>query len=395
MATLIEVSDPADPRLADYRDLRDVELRKHLEAEHGLFLAEGEKVVRRAVEGGFAPRSFLMAPRWLEGLAGILDRSEAPCYVVSEALAEEVTGFHVHRGALASLERRTLPPVEDVLASGRRGAGRSRLAVLEGLVDHGNVGSVFRNAAAAVYGMCAFAGGLPRSERPSVGMTMLGQTTPGAMVIAERLESAGYEPIIFHANGIGGPAMDSFATDGLLAGVIDLTLSEPANSIFDGIHATSPERMRAAVRAGLPLVVVPGAADFFNQGPLDSVPERWRDRPSYKHNPVATLVRVQRAEMVRLAHDIAERVNPATAPTAVIVPTRGLSLIGIPGGPIEDRDADEALAAELGRALAPHIRYEVVEDAVNSAAFANHVADVFLELLSASRAARDAPAVAG
>ncbi len=109
MATLHEISDPADPRLADYRDLRDVQMRKHLEAEHGLFLAEGEKVVRRAVEAGFTPRSFLMAPRWLDGLADVLGTTDAPCYVMSEALAEEVTGFHVHRGALASLERRPLP----------------------------------------------------------------------------------------------------------------------------------------------------------------------------------------------------------------------------------------------------------------------------------------------
>src|SRR5688572_12672296 len=101
MADLVELADAADPRLADYRDLRDVELRKHLEAEHGLFLAEGEKVVRRAVEAGYAPRSFLMAPRWLEGLGDVLDRCDAPCFVVSEELAEEVTGFHVHRGALA------------------------------------------------------------------------------------------------------------------------------------------------------------------------------------------------------------------------------------------------------------------------------------------------------
>ena len=72
---LVEIADPDDPRLADYRDLRDVELRKSLEAEHGLFLAEGEKVVRRAVEAGYAPRSFLMAPRWLDGLDDVLDRS--------------------------------------------------------------------------------------------------------------------------------------------------------------------------------------------------------------------------------------------------------------------------------------------------------------------------------
>ena len=109
MATLHEITDPTDPRLADYRDLRDVELRKHLEATHGLFIAEGDKVVRRAVEAGFTPRSFLMAARWLDGLDDVLSTTDAPCYVVSEALAEEVTGFHVHRGALASLERRPLP----------------------------------------------------------------------------------------------------------------------------------------------------------------------------------------------------------------------------------------------------------------------------------------------
>ncbi|MEV7429238.1 MULTISPECIES: RNA methyltransferase [unclassified Nocardioides] len=142
MARIIEVEDPADPRLADYRDLRDVELRKNMEAEHGLFLAEGEKVVRRAVEGGFTPRSFLMAPRWLDGLADVLGRSDAPCYVLSEALAEEVTGFHVHRGALASLQRRPLPSLEEVLDGARS------VLVLEDVVDHTNVGAIFRSGAA-------------------------------------------------------------------------------------------------------------------------------------------------------------------------------------------------------------------------------------------------------
>jgi tRNA G18 (ribose-2'-O)-methylase SpoU len=139
---LVELSDPDDPRLADYRDLRDVELRKSLEAEHGLFLAEGEKVVRRAVEGGYEPRSFLMAPRWLEGLHDVLAGSSAPCYVLSERLIEQVTGFHVHRGALASLRRRPLPTDDDVLDGARS------VLVLEDLVDHTNVGAVFRSGAA-------------------------------------------------------------------------------------------------------------------------------------------------------------------------------------------------------------------------------------------------------
>ncbi|ROR90682.1 TrmH family RNA methyltransferase [Nocardioides aurantiacus] len=142
MASFTEVTDPADPVLADYRHLRDVQLRQSIEAEHGLFLAEGEKVVRRAVEAGYEPRSFLMAPRWLDGLADVLEQTDAPCYVAPEALTEEVTGFHVHRGALASLHRRPLPSVAEVLAGART------VAVLEDVTDHTNVGAVLRSAAA-------------------------------------------------------------------------------------------------------------------------------------------------------------------------------------------------------------------------------------------------------
>ena len=142
MATLVPVTDPTDPRLADYRELRDVQLRTSVEAEHGLFLAEGEKVVRRAVEAGHAPRSFLMAPRWLAGLADVLGTTDAPCYVVDEAVAEQVTGFHVHRGALASLHRRPLPAPAEVLAGART------VVVLEDVVDHTNIGAALRSAAA-------------------------------------------------------------------------------------------------------------------------------------------------------------------------------------------------------------------------------------------------------
>jgi tRNA G18 (ribose-2'-O)-methylase SpoU len=142
VARYVDVEDPADPRLADYRDLRDVQLRRSLEAEHGLFLAEGEKVVRRAVESGHGVRSFLMAPRWLAGLADVLDATDAPCFVVSEQVAEQVTGFHVHRGALASLARRPMPSLDGVLTGART------VVVCEDVVDHTNVGAIIRSAAA-------------------------------------------------------------------------------------------------------------------------------------------------------------------------------------------------------------------------------------------------------
>jgi tRNA G18 (ribose-2'-O)-methylase SpoU len=142
VATYVEIEEAADPRLADYRDLRDVQLRESLEAEHGLFLAEGEKVVRRAVEAGFPVRSFLMAPRWLDGLDDVLGSTTAPCYVVSEELAEQVTGFHVHRGALASLQRTPLPSLDEVLRGART------VMVCEDIVDHTNMGAILRSAAA-------------------------------------------------------------------------------------------------------------------------------------------------------------------------------------------------------------------------------------------------------
>ncbi|MFC0038770.1 TrmH family RNA methyltransferase [Actinomadura rayongensis] len=142
MARLVPVADPADPRLADYTRLRDVNLRKSLEAEHGLFIAEGEKVIRRALATGHPARSFLMADRWVEPLADALDAADAPVYVAADAVVEAVAGFPVHRGALASLRRLPLPDVASVVAEARR------LLVLEDLVDHANVGAIFRCAAA-------------------------------------------------------------------------------------------------------------------------------------------------------------------------------------------------------------------------------------------------------
>lgn len=142
MSQLVSVEDAADGRLADYVQLREVNLRRLLEEEHGLFIAEGDKVIRRAAEAGYEPRSFLLAPRWLDSLADVLERwPTTPVYVVTEELAEQVTGFHVHRGALASYRRQ--PPTDlDELLGGRR------IAIFDDIVDHTNVGAGFRAAAA-------------------------------------------------------------------------------------------------------------------------------------------------------------------------------------------------------------------------------------------------------
>jgi tRNA G18 (ribose-2'-O)-methylase SpoU len=140
---VVSLDDPAvTTLLPDYRELRDVALRTRHEAEHGVFVAEGEKVIRRALLAGYRVRSLLMAPRWLDALRDVLADVDAPCLLAEPAVVEDVSGFHVHRGALAVLERRPLPAVEDVLR------GSARVLVLEDVNDHTNVGAVFRNAAA-------------------------------------------------------------------------------------------------------------------------------------------------------------------------------------------------------------------------------------------------------
>ena len=142
MATIVGVRDAEDPRLADYVRLTDVRLRKSIECAHGLFIAEGEKVIRRALAAGYPPRSLLITERRLAGLADLLGACASPAYVVPAPVAEQLTGFDVHRGVLASMARLPSCGVSDVLAGARR------IVVLEDIVDHTNVGAIFRCAAA-------------------------------------------------------------------------------------------------------------------------------------------------------------------------------------------------------------------------------------------------------
>ena len=248
MADLVEITDPDDPRLADYRDLRDVELRKTLEAEHGLFLAEGEKVVRRAVEAGYDARSFLMAPRWLVGLDDVLARSDGPCYVLSEALIERVTGFHVHRGALASLRRSPLPSVDDVLAGARS------VLVLEDLVDHTNVGAIFRSGAALGFDAVLLA---PRCADPlyrrsiKVGMGAV-FTTPWTRLpdwydALPDLAGRGFTTVALTLSADSVPIEDAVADVDRLA----LVLGSEGHGLSARWESTADRRAIIPMRAGI------------------------------------------------------------------------------------------------------------------------------------------------
>jgi len=274
-------------------------------------------------------------------------------------------------------------------ASGRRPfgpfVGEGDVTVMHSVVDILGLNeisrAIFDNAAAAIAGMVRDGGrAVGDLGEKCVGITMLGQTTPGVMRVRDVLVRAGHEPVIFHANGVGGPAMEHLIEAGALGGVIDYTLSELANSLLDGIHATGPDRLRAAGRRGLPQVVVPGCVDFFNQGPRESLPERYRSRKTYFHNPVATLVRLTAEEETALGQLVAERLSEARGPVRVVAPTRGFSLADSEGGDLWDPEADRAFLEALRESLRPDIPYETVDAHVDDPAFADVVAERYLTM---------------
>jgi uncharacterized protein (UPF0261 family) len=237
------------------------------------------------------------------------------------------------------------------LASGKRHfgpfMGTRDIMVVHSVIDIAGLNpisrAVFDNAAAAVVGMVK---AQPSPLLPShfggrggggeggnyVALTMLGNTTKAVMRVKERIASAGYESIIFHSNGVGGPAMEELAEQHMFVGVIDYTTDELSDQLVGGFHQGGENRMERAGAVGVPLVVVPGCIDFTVHGPRDQVPDRFQDRPAYYHNPEFTLVRVRRDEMEQLGHIMARKLNAARGPVVVVVPTLGLSIPNVPGG---------------------------------------------------------------
>jgi uncharacterized protein (UPF0261 family) len=280
------------------------------------------------------------------------------------------------------------------LASGKRTfgtfIGTRDIFVLHSVIDIAGLNpisqTVFDNAAAAAAGM-AQAGyhaieGAGDDGKRYVALTMLGNTTKAVMRVKERIATHGYESIIFHSNGVGGPAMEELAERGMFTAVIDYTTDELTDQLFGGFHQGGEKRLERVGAVGLPQIIVPGSIDFMVHGPRDQVPDRFAGRPAYYHNPEFTLIRVLKDEMAQLGHLMARKLNGARGPIEVVVPTQGLSIPNVPGGVFWDPEADAAFLNALRADLRSDIPIITVEDHVNSISFADRVVDEFLKLMS-------------
>ena len=234
---------------------------------------------------------------------------------------------------------------------------------------------ILGNAAAAAAGMAKAQGPDSDAEKPLVGATMFGVTTPCVTEARKRLEELGYEVLVFHATGTGGQSMEALMRSGFITASLDVTTTELADELVGGVLSAGPDRLEAAGALGIPQVVSLGALDMVNFGPFESVPAEFRDRLLYKHNPTVTLMRTTPEECAALGRTIARKLNEARGPLTVFVPLKGVSLIATEGQVFHDPAADEALFCTLRENLDPEVDLRELDLDVNDPEFAHALAD--------------------
>jgi uncharacterized protein (UPF0261 family) len=242
---------------------------------------------------------------------------------------------------------------------------------------------VYANAAAAIAGMVQAEPPPVQEEKPLVAASMFGNTTPCVDRARAALEAAGYEVLVFHANGSGGRTMESLIADGHFAASMDITTTELADEVCGGVFGAGPERCLAAARAGIPTVLVPGCVDMANFWGIDTVPEKYRHRNLYQWNPNVTLMRTNVEENARMGAMLAAAANAAQGPVAVLLPLKGVSMLDSPGGRFWDPEADAACYAAIRQNLKPGIPLIELDHNINDPEFADAVAKTLLGLLSA------------
>jgi uncharacterized protein (UPF0261 family) len=234
---------------------------------------------------------------------------------------------------------------------------------------------ILGNAAAAAAGMAKSNGPESEAEKPLVGATMFGVTTPCVTEARKRLEELGYEVVVFHATGTGGQSMEALMRSGFITASLDITTTELADELVGGVLSAGPDRLEAASELGIPQVVSLGALDMVNFGPFETVPAEFRDRLLYKHNPTVTLMRTTPEECAGLGRVIAEKLNRARGPLSVFVPLKGVSLIATEGQVFHDPAADEALFGALREHLDPGVDLRELDLDINDPEFAQAMAE--------------------
>ncbi len=336
--------------------------------------------------------------------AVFVDERGSSVAAMAEALArffegrddvEGVIGLGGSSGtALISPALRTLPigtpkVMVSTMASGevRPYVGGSDIAMIYPVTDIAGLNrvstAVLANAANALVGMAT--GETPAvGRKPAVAMTMFGVTMPCVTRVRRSLDSD-YDCLVFHATGSGGAAMEALVDEGTIAAVIDVTTTEVADEVVGGVLSAGPGRLDAIGRTSIPYVGSCGALDMVNFGPLDTVPERFKDRNLVVHNPQVTLMRTTPDEGAAIGRWIAMKLNRCRGPVRFLLPTRGLSSLDAVGEPFHDPEADAALFDSIERTFDETAGRRLIRSPhhINDPAFADALLDAFHRVVEA------------
>jgi uncharacterized protein (UPF0261 family) len=319
-------------------------------------------------------------PQGAGGVLGLTDRGQAVT-----AMAAALTGYLASRKDIAAVlglggsgntaivtaAMRALPVglpklMVSTVASGQVApyVGPTDIAMMYAVVDVAGLNRISRkvigNAAHAVAGMATHRIGAARSDKPGLGLTMFGVTTACVTKIREALEAT-HECFVFHATGTGGQSMEKLVDSGLLQAVIDVTTTEVVDFLVGGVLPSTEDRFGSVIRTGVPYVASLGAVDMVNFGARETVPEKFRGRKFYVHNPQVTLMRTTREENAAIGTWITERINRMAGPVRFLLPLRGVSAIDKPGEVFHDPEADGALFEAVRRTWKPARNRKLVE----------------------------------
>lgn len=241
--------------------------------------------------------------------------------------------------------------------------------------------TVLSNAANSIAGMVGNRQEAEHDDRPALGLTMFGVTTPCVTQVVEQLQDR-FECLVFHATGIGGQSMEKLASSGYLAGVLDVTTTEVCDLLFEGILPATEERFGFLAQSTLPYVGSCGALDMVNFAGIDTVPQKYRHRNLYVHNPQITLMRTTVDENVAMGRWIGERLNRSVGPVRFLLPLGGVSLLDAPGQPFHDPEADAALFDAIESTVQQTADRQVlrVPHAINSPEFSAEIVRHFHEI---------------
>ena len=267
--------------------------------------------------------------------------------------------------------------------------GTSDIIMMPSIVDVAGLNkiskTIFKNAVLAIAGMVGMADKIKEveeDEKPLIAATMFGVTTPCVDFAKEYLEERGYEVLVFHATGTGGKTMESLIDAGFFKGVLDITTTEWCDEIVGGVLSAGPNRLEAAGRNHVPQVVSVGALDMVNFGPIDTIPEKFKSRNLYKHNPTVTLMRTTVEENIKFGQKIAEKLNASFGKTVLILPLKGVSMIDAPGQPFYGSKEDEALFDTLKNNIdKDKVNIVEMDNNINEKAFAQRAAEELIKML--------------